>query len=215
MKLMLSTFSQGDAPKILKAMRSLSYDQLVLMGEVGLEATDDFSTIQRLESLAGDHIGFEAVETSDFLEMVDRVCDILRKHRGHELCLNITGGTKLLGDAALFAAFRMGVPAYHVDDRVVRLPVIYGASAEALLTPMQREVVLGLTSSMMMDELLGATGIRSRQGLERVVRELRRMGLVTMSLRSGAVCVALSKQGLDLVKWIPEHQGKSRTNGVK
>lgn len=206
MRLMVSTFSKGDATKVLRAMRMLSYDQILLVGEAGLDSTEDFSTIERLESLAGGRAMFEAVDaSSDFLEMVDCVCEILRNRMNHDLALNLTGGTKLLGDAALFAAFRMGIPAYYVGNDVVRLPVLHGASAEAFLTPLQIEIITRISDESTIDGLLESAGVRNRQAVERIVRELRKKGLATMSLMSGVVHVGLTQQGRDILKWIPEH----------
>ena len=45
MRLMVCTFSDGDAEKTLRAMRLLSYDRLVLVGEPGTDSSDDFSTV--------------------------------------------------------------------------------------------------------------------------------------------------------------------------
>ena len=54
MKILISTFSEGDAEKIQRVMRLLPYERLVLVGRAGEESSADFKTISRLEEMAGE-----------------------------------------------------------------------------------------------------------------------------------------------------------------
>lgn len=214
MRVLVATFSDGDAERTLLAMRSLPYDRLVLIGEDGEDEPEGLSEIRRLESLAGQEVLLERVGTSDFMELVDDISDLVSRlgktnGRANDLVLNISGGTKLMADAALFAAFRMGVPAYHVTDRVVRLPIMKGVTARSRFTPLQTQLVRALESPCTLPELGARLGQQSKQSLERVMRELRRMGLVSAKLESGQVALSLTSEGHEVRRALAASNGTS------
>ena len=193
----------GDLDKVLLAMRSLPYDQLVLVGEAGEDEPEGLEELRRLEALAGKDVLFERVDGSDFIELVDEISSMISRYartegRADEVVLNISGGTKIMADAALFAAFRMGAPAYHVTDRVVRLPVIRGVTAKNRFTPLQAQFIAHLGSRSTLAGMCALMTQRNMQSVERVMRELRKMGLVDASLESGLVVVRLTDEGREV-----------------
>lgn len=202
MKVLVATFGQGDEDKILMAMRGLPYDRLVLVGESG-EEPSGLEELKRMESMTGHEVRFIQVGTEDFMGLVDEISEIvseLMRSGGApaEVMLNISGGVKLLADAALFAAFRLGVPAYHVTDRVVRLPVMKGVTAKSRFTPLQAHFICRIGEPASIPELVEAMAPQSKQSLERVMRELKKMGLVEARLESTRVTVSLTEEGQEV-----------------
>ncbi len=204
MRVLISTFGPGDADRVLQAMRQLPYDRLVLLGDDRALGSDDFTSINDLEEMAGHTSDFEAVDQGDFLALVDGVSEIISRHGGsgkNHVLLNISGGSKLLGDAALLAAFRVGVETYHIDDRTTKLPVIRGATARDRFTSSQVRLIglIGERSSALSDLIAGMRP-SSRQSAERVVRELRKQGMLISEVRDGRVHLSLTTTGLEVLR---------------
>ncbi len=208
MRTLISTFGKGDEDKVLLAMRHLSYDRLVLVGDSDFESSRSYEKIVKLEEMTGHEVESERVgsEISSFMELVEDVSEVLARHAaatvGSVVILNISGGSKLLGDAALFAAFRHGVEAYHCDgDSVVRLPVMKGATAKDMFTEGQAGLIACLSKGpMRMDEAMGEVESKSRQALERIVRELRKAEIVHAELVEGRVVLSLTEAGTEVAK---------------
>jgi len=206
MRVLVSTFGDGDARKVLDAMRAIPYDRLVLVGEPGADGSDDFAHLRQLESMAGQEVGYREVDATDFMGLVEAVSEVLRSlgtdcPGKDTVILNISGGPKLLGDAALFAAFRWGIEAYHCDGAVTRLPVITHATAEDRFTSAQIQF-LGCVDDghVFLDDIMSALGATGRQPVERVMRELRKAGLVSASLSEGRISVYLTDEGAEVCR---------------
>lgn len=210
MKILVSTFGKGDAHKVMLAMRALPYDRLVLIGDRSAEGCNDHDRIRRMEEMAGHAVEFVSVEDTGFMELVDEIANVLTRcaqdrRPGHEndVVLNISGGSKLLGDAALLAAFRLGIECYHCDHSVIKMPVVKGATAKDRFTPAQVELVVSIAEDeISLAGLAERMKPASRQAVERVVRELRKQGLLEATVRNGEVLLRLSPQGLEVLKAI-------------
>lgn len=208
MRVLASTFGQGDLEKTIQAMRSLPYDRLVLIGMPGIEECDDLRRIRQLEEMAGHEVELDVAECGDFMGMVKQVAETLAQRlnggRGAEkdsLVLNIGGGPKLLGDAALLAAFELGVEAYHIDGRVTKLPIIRGATARDRFTKNQARMLETIAhGAVTLDGLTAELGPMSRQAVDRVVRELRNEGLIGSRVEDGRVLVQLTPPGLEVLR---------------
>lgn len=206
MKKLVSTFGDGDFERTMEAMRRLPYERLVLVGEDGMTETESFARIRAFEELSGHEVESEIVEGSDFMDLVDQVSVILEKHariggtgEKNSIILNISGGSKLIGDAALFAAFRLGVEACHCDGRMTMLPVVSGATATDRFTPAQTKFIRVLDKGFVpLDDILTMLGTPSRQAIERVIRELRKLELLRTSVLNGKIQVALSDAGAEV-----------------
>ena len=206
MKTLVTTFGEGDVDRTIEAMRRLPYEKLVLVGEEGMVETESFARIRAFEDLSGHQVQAEIVEGSGFMDLVEQVSQVLEKHSGlgqkeakSSLVLNISGGSKLLGDAALFAAFRMGVRACHCDGRMTMLPIVSGATATDRFTPAQSRFIRVLDRDLLpLDEVVQSVGSPSRQAVERVIRELRKLDLLKTDVREGKILVALSDAGIEV-----------------
>jgi hypothetical protein len=205
-KTLVSTFGEGDVDKTMEAMRRLPYEKLVLIGEDGMADTESFARIRSFEDLSGHEVEAEIVEGGGFMDLVDQVSSILEKHSKlgptgdrPNVLLNISGGSKLLGDAALFAAFRLGIRACHCDGRMTMLPVVSGATATDRFTPAQSRFIRVLNKGFVpLNDLMQSVGSPSRQAIERVMRELRHLELLRTDVREGKILVALSEAGAEV-----------------
>lgn len=212
MRTLVSTFGEGDLEKVLLAMRSLPYDRLVLVGEAQEDELVGLAELRRLESMTGNEVLFERVDAADFMGLVEEISGlidrIVRANGGRsEVVLNISGGTKLMADAALFAAFRLGVPTYHVTERTVRLPVMKGVTARNRFTQLQSLFISSLESPSAIPEMVRALPPHSKQSLERVMRELKSMGLVSARLENTKVIVSLTADGHEVRKALAASNG--------
>jgi hypothetical protein len=201
---LISTFGPEDADRILQAMRHLPYDRLVLVGDDSVAESDSFTGIKNLEEMAGHTIDFETVNQDDFMALVDGISEILSRHGNSgkdHVVLNISGGSKLLGDAALLAAFRVGVETFHIDDRIIKLPILRGATARDRFTPSQVRLIemIGEKNPAFGDLITGMAP-SSRQSAERVVRELRKQGMLVPEVRDSKVRLSLSPTGLEVLR---------------
>ena len=202
MRILASTFAEGDDDKLLPAMRMLPYDRLLLIGHEGFEEGRSFARLRRLEEASGHTIDTAAVYPGGFMELVDQISEALAsRSRSNSLVLNISGGPKLLGDAALFAAFRHGIEAYHCEGRLVKLPVMRGVTAKDMFTRGQKEFILRLGEGAdSLDKIANAMGMQSRQPAERILRELRREGVVIAEVAGGRIRVSLTERGSEVLK---------------
>ncbi|MCX6657964.1 MAG: hypothetical protein NTY62_04665, partial [Euryarchaeota archaeon] len=112
-----------------------------------------------------------------------------------------SGGSKLLGDAALLAAFRVGVETFHIDDRITKLPILRGATARDRFTPSQIRLIEMIgEQNPTLGDLITGLGPSSRQSAERVIRELRKQGMLISEVRDSKVRLSLSPTGLEVLR---------------
>lgn len=203
MRLLLSTFGPGDADRVLNAMRMLPYDKLVLLGEEGVQESVDFSRLERLENMSNKKIEFQPIFDSDFLGMVDSISDVLAQYAAghmHTVAVNISGGKKLMGDAALLAAFRLGVETYHCDGRLTKLPVVKGATARDRFTAAQTGLIeaIGDKGVLYSDLVAKMQGV-SKSSLDRVIREIKKAGLMMPRMDDSGLRVVLTPAGIEVL----------------
>lgn len=206
MRILVSTYGEGDADKVLDAMRALPYDRLVLLGEQGTESSQDLKRISKVEAYSGQEVRFIATPGNGFLELVDEVAEALSglsrddEGRRSDIFLNVSGGPKMLGNAAIFAAFRLGIRAYHCDGKAVRLPVLTGATSMDRFTAGQLRLVEVLATPKTLSQATELMEPVRRQGVERLVRELRRTGLLESSVKGGTVTIGLTPAGREVLR---------------
>lgn len=208
MRILASTFRQGDLEKILQAMRSLPYDRLVLIGVPGIEDCEDLKRIRHLEEMAGHEVDCAVTDDGEFIEMVGQVAGELTKRANgrhaagkDSVILNISGGSKLLGDAALLAAFELGIETYHVNGRVTRLPVIRGATTRDRFTKNQSRMLEAIGQNpVTLDGLARMMEPIGRQAVDRIIRDLKRERLIGSRGESGKIILWLTPSGLEVLR---------------
>ena len=207
MRTLVSTYGPEDTEKVLLAMRTVPYDRLVLLGEDGAMESEASRTIQRLEEISGHELVYETIPDKDFLGMVDMISEVLSSNAarsgggsGSKVVLNISGGSKLLGDAALLAAFRLGVETIHCDSKAIRLPVVRGATAKSMYTSLQTRFLECIEDRPVLGMAITRMQPTSKQGAERVLRELRKVGLVTSEVVGERIHIGLSEEGAEVLR---------------
>lgn len=207
MKVLVSTFD-GDDRNVLSAMRSLRYERLVLVAEDAARETEGFRRLERLEEMSGNSLVFEPICSDAFMDRVDEISEVLVRcskdpatGRHNDVALNISGGSKLLGDAALFSAFRLGVEAYSCEGRTTKLPVLKGVTAIDRFTGFQVKFIDSVPEGgVFLDELVESLRPASRQAVERTLRILRRGDIVRAAVMSGRIRVDLSPEGREVAR---------------
>ncbi len=215
MRTLISTFGEGDDQKVLEAMRRLPYDRLVLIGNDKIEESASLRMITAVEELAGQKVGLEVVIDSGFMGLVDEIATILVRYSRNpgtgeraNVLINISGGSKILGDAALLAAFSAGVEACHCDNGLTMLPVLRGATAIDRFTPSQVRFIRLLGERFVpLDDLAPRLDSQSMQAAERVMRELRKLGLLRTMIDNGRIMVALSDTGSEVSRALRRQAG--------
>jgi len=207
LRTLVSTFGPEDLERVITAMRALPYDRMVLVGEPGADTSEAFSQLKSVEEFSGHRLEFQGVSGTDFLGLVDDVSQVISSRlRDHEtgarqdVSINISGGSKLLGDAALFAAFRMGVSAYLCDGKVVKLPVVSGATPRDRFTSVQTKLLGVIGVGCALDEAIERMKPGSRQASERVVRELKKASLIRADVKEGRVFLIPTDEGCEVLR---------------
>lgn len=208
MRILVSTFGGRDPDRVLQAMKRLPYQKVILVGDMEAEDSEGFRLIRRIEEMAGNDLGFEPVAIDDFMQAVDEISDAISKNMRdprtggrNQVVLNIGGGAKLLGDAALFAAFRLGIEAFICEDRFVRLPVLKGVTVANRFTAQQANFINALGESWTeFGSLVSALSPSGRQSVERTLRQMRSEGIVETEVRSGKIHVALTPSGKEVAR---------------
>jgi len=105
--------------------------------------------------------------------------------------ISASGGTKILTNAAILAAFQEGVEAWHCDPDPVRLPVLQGVNLDAAFSPAERAIARALHGAIGHDRLVSAV---ARQGFARrtvlgALQSLVGKGLVELGRDVGPVWV--------------------------
>lgn len=208
MRILFSTFREGDADKLTLAMRWLPYDKIILISTESLSSSVAFNSIKRLEEMAGHEVEVEEVDDEDFLHLVEQISGVLEgrsidraSNTRNTIVLNISGGSKLLGDAALFAAFRLGIETYHCENKVTKLPVIKGATPRDRFTSMQLDMISKIGASpKVYEDLLVNMEPLSKQGTDRLIRELKKQQVLASELKAGRILVFLTESGREVLK---------------
>src|SRR5207249_10107146 len=117
-RILISTFG-FDPEKVLLALRSIGYDRLALIAGGKSLRGSGFRRLDAAERASGGAIEVVPVDPFDFRSCFEGTLGAIRRFRkaGHDVRMNVSGGTKVLADAALLAAFQEGVEASHCEER--------------------------------------------------------------------------------------------------
>ncbi|HEY3419081.1 MAG TPA: DUF6293 family protein, partial [Methanomassiliicoccales archaeon] len=102
--------------KIVKAMRTIGHDELILV--TGKENTSRPEYARILELAGKFHTPVETVivDIFDFISCFSKIDELVRRRQmaKNNVVINISGGLWLLSDAALMAALNNGCESYYV-----------------------------------------------------------------------------------------------------
>lgn len=117
--------------KVFEAMKHIKYHSLyIITGGAGANSTG-LEKIIEIENIHRRKVEVITLDVFDFRVCYNNICNLIeRLNPGtgsvHKIIINASGGTKLLGMAAIFAAFRYGIEVYNCEEGQHTLPVIRG-----------------------------------------------------------------------------------------
>lgn len=197
-RVLVSTYGFEES-KVLGALRWLPYDRLVLVAGGRSLRERGLRRIEEAERAAGGRVEVVRVDPFDLASCFRGTLEAIERHRraGDEVRVNVSGGTKVLADGALLAAFQAGVEAWHCEDKAVRLPVLRGVRFEDRLPPAQRAVLGSLRRPVPAARLVDRLRARghSEAAVQAAILSLREQGLVEVAITRGAAVVSLDPRG--------------------
>lgn len=210
MKILISTFGP-DPENTLAAMRALPYEKLVLILSKDSMATAGYDKIRESEQRSKGTLESLIVDDFDlkdcFRNIVDyvqanRIIKIKDKTLENQISINISGGSKIMGDATLLAAFHLGLPAYHCEKmRTIRLPVIRGASLRDRFSDSQVAVLREMGVRDTVDDIAQKIGdALTEETIRKVLRELRKLGVIRTVNTDGKVVTELTESGIFILE---------------
>ena len=196
MKVLYSTFG-FDKEKVTRAMRSLAYDRLVIVTSEDNTRSEEYLDILEINRMSRTPVDTLIVDKFDLLECFEDIMESLleNKKNNDSVAINISGGTSLLACAAMLAAFQTGVEAYHVDDAVVRLPVLRHVSFEETLTEGQRGALLNFVDGVRLDEIRAMRKSNNERDLLIDYLALKKIGMLESKSEDDLARLYLTKFG--------------------
>jgi hypothetical protein len=191
--------------KIVKAMRTIDHDELILV--TGVENTSRKEYFQILELVQKLDVPVETVTVDifDFLSCFSTIDDVVRRRQSekHLVAINISGGLPLLSDAAMMAAFNNGCEAYYVDDVIRKMPMmlpVLKVNIGERLTAEQKMTLMELKEGALV--IMSRSPARSPEPRLQALRDLKVMGMITVDLTSGEARVSLTPNGTSIREWL-------------
>jgi len=199
-KVLISTFG-FESDKIITAIRELPFERLVLvMGKDALKKPG-FIEVKDLCDMANTTLNKVYVDVFNFMDCFKKITSRIEKEQNNDniVSVNASGGTKVLGDAAILGSFHCGVQAYHCEDDLVELPVFLGVRFEDRFTEDQQNLLKLLSRPRSYEEIRDSTlGIRN---ISKSMNELKRRGLVD-EMAGPVTRYGLSREGKLVKRYI-------------
>jgi len=177
-----------DERHVLPSLRLLPYDRLVLVA--GRE-TFRFAGFRRLKVLEPG-LRTVRVDPFDLTDALESIRVTIRRAAGEgSVRISASGGTKILTNAAILAAFQEGIEAWYCDPDPVRLPVLRGVSLTAAFSPAEGAIAHALHGPIGYDRLVASVADRgfARRTMLGAIRSLAAKGLVELDRDDGTVVV--------------------------
>src|SRR5881296_2795427 len=177
-----------DERHVLPSLRLLPYDRLVLVAGRDTVRSAGFRRLRALEPT----LRIVRVDPFDLMGSLESIRGTIRSAAADgSVRISASGGTKILTNAAILAAFQEGVEAWYCDPDPVRLPVLQGVSLDAAFSPAEGAIALALHGPIRYDRLVAAVAARSfaRRTVLGAIRSLAAKGLVELDRDGGMVLV--------------------------
>ena len=177
-----------DERHVLPSLRLMPYDRLVLVAGRETFRSVGFRRLKVLEP----GLRTVRVDPFDLTDALESIRGTIRRAVGDgPVRISASGGTKILTNAAILAAFQEGVEAWYCDPDPVRLPVLRGVSLAAAFSPAEGAVAHALHGPIGHDRLVTAVAARgfARRTVLGAIRSLAAKGLVELDRDDGTVLV--------------------------
>lgn len=184
-RVLLTTFG-FDERKIIAMMRMLAYDKLIVLTGRDSLRKKGYKCLSEIESVSPYDMETVVVDVFDFMDCLRKVNEVISMYnvQKNEVTLNISGGTKVLSDAALLAGFQNGVRTVHCEETPIELPVIRGFKVREMFTPMQKKVLLAINGPIeneKLEEKLTDEG-NPLASVRKAIRELKRLDILGVNV---------------------------------
>jgi hypothetical protein len=191
--------------KIIKAMRTIDHDELVLVTGNENTSRPEYARILELARKLDTPVETVIVDIFDFMSCFSRIDETVRRRQAgkHTAVINISGGLWLLSDAAMMAALINGCESYYVDDIVKKMPVmlpVLKVRFEERLTSEQKGALLELKDGMPVPT--SRSQDKESERYLRALRDLKGMGILSIDLSSGQPRVFLTANGSSVQDWL-------------
>ena len=177
-----------DERQVLPSLRLMPYDRLILVAGRDTFRSAGFRRLKALEP----ELRTVRVDPFDLTDALESIREAVRRAAAEgPVRISASGGTKILTNAAILAAFQEGVETWYCDPEPVRLPVLCGVRIGAAFSAAERAIARALHSPIRHDRLLAV--IRD-QGFARrtvlgAVHSLAAKGLIELEGEAGGVLV--------------------------
>lgn len=201
MQALLCTFG-FDEDKIIKAMRHLKHERLVIFTGADNTQLRSYDKLVDLCDLLETPMETVLVDKFNLIDCILSISEKITslKEEGWDIRMNVSGGLPLLSDAALLAAFNSGIETYYVDDEVIQLPTLKGVTIKERLNTEQRNILCQVGNGRMIDEIRPLTSpIRD---VRSVLLELKKLNLVKFDFDSGRGFVTCTNEGKGICGWL-------------
>ncbi|WP_456328624.1 HFX_2341 family transcriptional regulator domain-containing protein [Archaeoglobus sp.] len=193
MKTLIATVG-GTADPILISARKMGFDKVVLIagkpakdvwGEKAIEGKPNplkvADSVKRKLEEFGAKVEVVTVDPFNFEECCIETMKILEREKGFgDVCVSVTGGTKIQSIAAACAAFAAGCKVVYVQElrdgaELVEIPYDFSAFDE--LSQVKKRVITVIEDGDSAAEVSEKLGI-SRKTVSQYLKELRELGLL-------------------------------------
>ena len=177
-----------DERHVLPSLRLMPYDRLILVAGRETFRSAGFRRLKALEP----ELRTVRVDPFDLTDALESIRETVRRAAAEgPVRISASGGTKILTNAAILAAFQEGVETWYCDPEPVRLPVLCGVRIGAAFSAAERAIARALHSPIRHDRLVAV--IRD-QGFARrtvlgAVHSLAAKGLIELEGEAGGVLV--------------------------
>ena len=177
-----------DERHVLPSLRLMPYDRLILVAGRETFRSAGFRRLKALEP----ELRAVRVDPFDLMDALESIRETVRGAAAEgPVRISASGGTKILTNAAILAAFQEGVETWYCDPEPVRLPVLCGVRIGAAFSAAERAIARALHSPIRHDRLVAV--IRD-QGFARrtvlgAVHSLAAKGLIELEGEAGGVLV--------------------------
>ncbi len=191
--------------KIVKAMRTIDHDELVLVTGKENTSRPEYARILELAKRFDTPVETVIVDIFDFMSCFTSIDELVRKRQAvkHVVVINISGGLSLLADAAMMAALNNGCESYYVDDVVKKMPVmlpVLKVNIGERLSTEQKDALLELKEGMTVPMSRSPEKVSEKRLT--ALKQLKVMGMLSVDLSSGEPRVFLTPNGSSILEWL-------------
>ncbi len=191
--------------KIVKAMRTIEHDELVLVTGKENTSRPEYGLILELARRFDTPVETVTVDIFDFMSCFTSIDELVRKRQGakHVVVINISGGLWLLSDAAMMAALNNGCESYYVDEVVKKMPVmlpVLKINIGERLTTEQKNALLELKEGMPVPMSRSSEKVSEKRLT--AIKQLKVMGMLSVDLSSGEPRIYLTPNGSSILEWL-------------